>query len=293
MASNALADRVGAQLAPLEFTALASGRQFVRKRGRNRHRVEFSGPGGEIPSLVFEDASVKQLEKAWRAGGVLTGPAFAFDLGSNQAKAAAFILARLSFFDWIETPDAVVREVACRYVPGFIDPSLIVPYLVTHVGPEGVERYATGLVSGRAELAPAFVSELRAPTSTASRTADHGTQLAQALRRFAPAVRPRVPDDVALSPSPLGRNLRCFFGRQLRAWGEPAAARALRGLDDETIQKIYAAQVAFGTPVTKSLEAVRLVLAAVDADRPPAFETPDPRFFQYHARHVTPFADPT
>jgi hypothetical protein len=293
MASNALADRVGPQLAPLAFTALASGRAFVRKRGKNRHRVEFSGPDGVIPSLVFEDAAVRQLVKDWRAGGVLTGPAFAFELGSNQVKVAAFILAQLSFFEWLEMPETVARDVACRYVPGFIDPSSIVPYVMRHLGPDGVERYATGLLSGRSELAPAFISELRTPTSTASRNADHGTQLAQALRRFAPAVRPNVPDGVVPSPSPLGRNLRCFFGRQLRAWGEPAAARALSGLDDETIQRLYRSQAAIRTPVTKSVEAVQLVLAAVDADRPPALEAPDPRFFQYHARHVTPFMDPS
>lgn len=284
-----LADRVRAQLEAAEFKALASGGRFVRKRDRTRHRVEFSGAGGAQPSLIFEDAVVRRLVPDWRAGGPLSGPAFALDLPSAQPRLARTLVEQLSFFDWLESPEAVGHDVSCRYVAGFIDPALIVPYLVAHLGPNGVERYAAGLLAGRSELTPAFASELRARGRTVDRAADHGTQLAQALRRFVPGVRPALPDGVCPSTSAAARNLRCFFGRQLRAWGEPGCAQALARVDDETIQRLHGAQLALRTPVTSSVEAVRLVMAAVGTERAPRVAAPSPRFFQYHARHLAPF----
>jgi hypothetical protein len=85
--------------------------------------------------------------------------------------------------------------------------------------------------------------------------------------------------------APDAAHLRGFFGLQLRAWGEPAAAAALARLDDPAIRELRAAQAALAAPVTESVDAVRLLLAAVDVDRRPRRRAPAPRRFQYHARH--------
>lgn len=299
-------ERVADSLAPHGFAPRAQCHTLVRKKGKNVHRIEFqsshrNAPGYAVvwPALVFEDAATRKLVKGWRAGGPLNGPAFSLDTPVNVADAedadhlAALIQERLAFFDWLEDPERVLADVARRYVSGLVDPLLVAPYLRAHLGEGGVLTYAAGLIGGRAELAPAFATELRSPSPEdgGSGSLDHGTQLARAARDLRSRLVSLVPTDVVESTARAARHLRNHLGLQLRAWGEPDAARALRRAHDDDVTYAYAAQKALSEPGVDSVAGARLALTlATGATRDPVRSAPEPRLFQYFVRHTEPFA---
>lgn len=307
LVTEAFRAHLGERLVALGFEARAQGKSFVRKRGKNVHRVELqssyrNAPGYAVawPSLVFEDAATRKLEKGWRAGGLLGGPSFgAIDAPRNVANAddaealVSLVLERVSFFDWLETPERVRSDVSSRYVAGLVDPHLIVPYLHANLGEAAAEGYAACLLAGRPELAPAFLGASKEESGERAglAQADHGTQLARALRGPCTRLLDALPRDTACSRLAAARHLRCFFGRQLRAFGERAAAHALHRAEDEDVVGTHTAQKASKEPLTSSVEAARLALAlATGEDRAPRRDAPVPRFFQYFAHHMDAFA---
>jgi hypothetical protein len=142
------------------------------------------------------------------------------------------------------------------------------------------------LLGARPELWPAFASTRAAAEANAVGVADHGTQLAMLMRAGEEPVASSKPSDLVTSNVPAARGLRSFFGHQLRAWGEPAAAAELRHISDEDLLRTHAEQKALGEPIVDSISAARLVVhVATGEDRPPARGAPSPRLFQYHVRH--------
>ncbi len=272
-------------LAAHGFAPRARGAKLVRKRGRVTHAIELgsshrNGPGDVtcFVSLAYEDASIEDF----RAGGTLSAEPFADQGSCNIAIAAdaltARIVARLSFFELLDDERATLAEVCRRYVPGFVAPRLVVRYLAARLGEEAVAQYARALLDGRPELWPAF---LGAPTGS---NPDHGTQLARAS-----GLRLTPPSGTVVSEIASSAHLRCFIGRQLRAWGEPGAAASLRRVEDGQIKELHDAQTALGEPITRSLEAARLALVCVGQRREPRQPRPSPELFQYHVLHA-PFA---
>jgi hypothetical protein len=292
--------RIARDLVPRGFAVRARGASLVRKRGKNTHRIDFSSSHKNAEGYVvcwvgpfFEDAAVRKTEKGWRAGGLLTGPAFAEEGSTNVAvpadadALAERIVQHLAFFDLLEDPARVLVEVRRRYVPGLVAPVVVVPYLRARLGAGAVSEYASALLAARPELWPAFASTRAgsAATTHGVALADHGTQLAMVITAAEESAL-KVPADVVTSNQPPARSLRCFFGRQLRAWGEPAAAAELRSVGDEDILRARAAQDALGEPIVDSVAAARLVLhLAAREDRLPARPAPSPRLFQYHVLH--------
>jgi hypothetical protein len=119
--------------------------------------------------------------------------------------------------------------------------------------------------------------------------ADHGSQLAQALKGRVRGPLD-VPSDAVRSPDDTQRHLRDVMGLQLRAWGEVEAAHALRLAGDDDIARVRAAQVSATETWVDSVRAARLALTlALGVDRPPRRDAPSPRLFQYYANHVEPF----
>lgn len=300
--SDAFRARVADRLLPLGFVARAANKALVRKRGRNLHRVAFASSHHNAPGQVaawvrleHEDAATRRLARGWRAGGQLDGRELALELETNVAVAThadrlvETIVEQLAFFDLLEQPRIVAAEVMRRYVPGILDPDVVAPYLRAHLGAGAVIAYAAALLRGRPELAPAFVTALD-EEDDGRPLRDHGTQLAHAVRTHGGGARPDVPAGAVRSPAPAARSLRSFFGLQLRAWGEPAAAHALHAVGDDVIVHVQAAQQALAGPLVDSPDAARLALeAALGEDRAPRRRAPSPRLFQYHARHE-PFA---
>jgi hypothetical protein len=139
---------------------------------------------------------------------------FALELETNvadpeQADKLVFAIAHhIAFFDWLEDPSAVVAEVMRRYVPGFIEPGLIAPFLRAHLGKKAVFAYADALLRGRPELAPAFMTALDDDGN--SQIQDHGTQLARAIRLHGDARCPEIPPGTVRSTA--ARGYRSFFG---------------------------------------------------------------------------------
>ncbi len=292
------------RLRPLGFEARAQHKSLVRKVGKNLHRVDFTSsyrnaPGYAVvwPALHFEDAATRKLLKGWRAGGLLSTGLFALSVPNNvaesadAAKLADVVVAELAFFDWMEDPAAVLREVSRRYVPGLLDPLTIAPFLRARLGVGAVHAYATALLTGRPELAPAFATELAAPDGTAEAPAnlDHGTLLARGVRAFGGGLSVAVPSDTVTSVAKTARHLRCFFGRQLRAWGEPRQAGELRRIGDDAIHAVRKQQEAFGPSIVDNKASARLILALTGDDRDPARQVPSPRLFQYHVLHAEPW----
>lgn len=290
--------RVAAALAPHGFVASASATRLKRKVGARTDLIDFSSshynaPGSAVcfVALHVEDARVRKQVKGWRTGGVLTGPHVAAEVPTNVAVQAdadrllAEILDRLAFFELLAAPERALAEVRRRYVPGFLQPIVIAPYLATHLGAASVRAYAEAVLAARPELWPGFLGPAKAAARTADLLADHGAQLAVALAGEATQLAP--PAGTARAGASIAAHQRDFVGLQLRAWGEPEAAAALARLDDAAVAALRDAQEALGTPLTTDRQAARLALAATGADRAPRRKAPSPVHFQYHARHAT------
>ncbi|BDG02497.1 hypothetical protein [Anaeromyxobacter oryzae] len=294
--------RVADLLAPSGFAPRAKG-DLVRRRGKNVHRVGFSSSQrnteGHVAcsvSLGFEDAAVRAQSPGWAAGGFLDGPEFDgswqrsnIAVPGDADALADLVMKRLEFLELMESPETVLSETSRRYVPGLVEPRVIVPYLAVRLGRDAALSYARALLGGRPELWPAFAGACGRGNAPGGH-ADHGSQLATALADVEAVPPPAAPADVVPSADPRAAALRCFFGRQLRAWGEPEAAAALRRLPDADVHGSYAAQKAVEEPLVDSAAAARVVLRCVlGEDRIPRRPAPRPRLFQYHALHE-PFA---
>jgi hypothetical protein len=287
--------RVAGALEPLGFKVAAKGTRLARVRGSIAHRVEFSASPRNAPgyamcfaSMAYHDRSIQKVAPKWMAGGSLKGPAFADPVPSNVADSMeadalfATILARLAFFDAMDDSAGTSAELCRRYVPGLVDPSAVVPFLTVRRGPTAATRYAQALLEGRSELWPAFASA--AGPAPSGLTADHGTQLRLALAGLAADLRP--PHGTVASKDPAAANLRCFLGRQLRAWGEPNAASALHRVGDAEVLAAHEEQRKLQEPLTESIAAARCALRlAIGEDRAPHRAAPTPAYFQYHVLH--------
>jgi hypothetical protein len=294
--------RVADALAPRGFVPNAPFSKLKRKAGKSVHLVEFSSSHRNVAedvacyvALVVEDARVRKVSPGWRAGGALNGPSFAGDVPTNVALSAeadelfSVVLDRLAFFDLLAAPEEAFAQLRLRYVPGLVDPVLIAPYLATHLGADAAAAYGCALLEARPELWPAFASPLeeRGPGGPGVHD-DHGTQLAAALRAIGVVGEFERPADVVACAERPAAHLRSFFGCQLRAWGEAAAAAALRRVPDDEVLALRAAQEGLGEPIVDSLAAVRLALATTTgAARDPTRAAPRPRCFQYFAKHAT------
>ncbi len=81
-------------------------------------------------------------------------------------------------------------------------------------------------------------------------------------------------------------SLRCFFGRQLRAWGEDGAARRLHRVADARVRAVHEEQAKLPGPAVDDPERARRLLREVTGEtRPPRRRAPEPRLFQYHVLH--------
>lgn len=296
------------RLAPLGFEARARHQSLVRKRGKDVHRVEFRSRrdweslASEWPSLFVEDAATRKLVKGWRAGGSLGQEDFGGEGRPSAADAqdpstlAAFCFERLSFFDWMDDPEAVLRDVSARYVLGLTEPVQIAPYLRTRLGAEAVASYAQALLDGRPELAPAFLTELASLEHAhearldGAGQLDHGAQLARVVHAYAEGRALHVPSGTVRSTLKTARHLRCFFGRQLRAWGETAIAHELHRVEDAAIQATYEREEEMrGRPLLREGAAGLVIELVTGTRRPPRNAEPKPRLFQYHSLMAEPF----
>jgi hypothetical protein len=294
--TDSFRDRLARELGPLGFAARKKA--LVRKVGPTWHRVELSSSHGNVPgdvtawvTLVVTDPRIARVEPRWRAGGSLGGPEFADDPPSNVAdptqarELVERIRRRLAFFDAVQDPGSVHQAACRRYVPGMVAPRVVVPYLLAHLGAGAVKSYARALLRGRPELWPAFAG---AGQQVARRSGlpDHGTQLAQQLTKHSITLADPPPTDTVVSTDPAAASLRCFFGLQLRAWGEVDTASYLRRLPDERIHVLWAEQERLPGPAVDSAARVSVVLREITGEgRPPRRKAPTPRLFQYHVLH--------
>ena len=287
-------------LAPHGFTSRASGATLLRRRGATTHRIDLSSSHHNSPghvtcwvALSVLDKDVAALEPAWRAGGDLGGEPFMLAKPCNIAITAqarrlrALVVAELAFFDLLDDAARVLTEVRRRYLPGLLEPQQIVPYLRCRLGTGAVAAYATDLLGGRPELWPGFLGARGRTAAPVSRSQpDHGTQLALMLARHASAIELAPPADAVTSTDLAAANLRCFFGRQLRAWNESALAAELRRVPDDRIKALRSAQEWLALPVT-ARDSVGIVLDALTSKpRAPRRSSPDPELFQYHVLHA-------
>lgn len=299
LVTEGLHARLSHELAPLDF--VARKKAFVRKRGKITHRIEMSSSHHNAPgfvaawiALTYVDTAVARVESGWRAGGELGGAEFLAEPPVNVADPAqvevlvARIHARLGFFAQVDDAPALLERARRGYVPGMLEPRVLVPYLVARMGNAAASSYASALLGGRPELWPAFLGASAETVKAQKGTCpDHGTDLSLSLAKLEVRLETAPPRDAVVSSSLGAANLRCFFGRQLRAWGEPEAAAWLRRIPDPRIQELRAAQEAMrgpdtGPPVDDGRQ-VAIVLHEVTGDtRAPRRERPTPRFFQYH-----------
>ena len=210
---------------------------------------------------------------------------------ADAAEASALVAhvrSRLSFFSLLEDPSATLEAACRRFVPGLLHPRQVAPYLHAHGGLTAIERYARALLAGCPELWPAFASTASGAPPKGSAQLDDGSELAVMLARHAPGVEVEAPIDVVRTADRRAANLRCFYGLELRAWGEAPVAARLRTLDDERVLELSRAHTRLKLPID-SPEHVHQTLAALGVERRPARDRPDPLRFQYHARHA-PFA---
>lgn len=290
---------LGELLVPKGFVARAKGARFVRNSGRNKHEISLGSSHYNAPGNVtcfvayfFFDAATRASDASWRAGGTFDGPAF-FDRTPNNvahpdhaAGLVRLMVERLAFFDWLERPADALRLVCERYVPGFYEPHVIVPYLRAHLGADAVQAYALALLAARPELWPAFLGRLRDPKGSVMSSPDHGTSLATAMAGEGALAARAAPDDVALSGGGSAGNLRAFFGLMLRAWGEPELAARLRRSTDEDVERLWNEHQALPDHRVDSVEAARLVVRSLTGEaRSPARSQPSPLHFQYHVAH--------
>lgn len=281
------------------FTPNKHRTAFVRRNGTAIERVELTisevSSTKAWASLSFElkDRSIAKIAPGWLAGGRGL-PAFPEDHGrtwniARAKNAKAFVAYVRSGFAWFElAADArrVLEEASRRYVPGFVEPSVIVPYLRVRLGVESVAGYARAFLAARPELWPAVIGR---PIVKPGFAIDHGTELAQVVKDHAPRVALRAPRDCVRSRDIAAANLRCFFGRELRAWGEPEAAALLRRIADKPIVELYNA-LEDSSLHGGDAKSARALLELVGANRRRLRRTrPTPRLFQYHVLNE-PFA---
>jgi hypothetical protein len=297
--------RVAEALGPHGFKAGARAAWLARRNGSITHRIEFSASHLNAPgsvtcfvALLYVDRAIRGRSRGWQAGGQLGGPPFAEDPPTNVADSReadallATIVARIPFFDLLDDSDRICAEVCRRYVPGIVEPSVVVPFVLHRRGPDAAIRYAHALLSGRPELWPAFASDEAQLRSSAPSSVGlgHGTQLRLALSEAGGNLAETLvsPPGTVGSTDLQAANLRSFLGLQLRAWGEPEAAGALRRVGDAEILATYGAQrkLPDAHVLTKSVEAARCALrVAIGQDRAPKRAAPDPELFQYHVLH--------
>jgi len=291
-------NRLAELLLPQGFAVRAKGARFVRKRARNVHEVSLGSShyntAGDVTCFVtylFHDASCTAVDPDWRGGGAFGGPAFFDRTGNNIAHAdeATALLARmqerLAFFELLERPSELLPLVCERYVPGFYEPHVIVPYLRVHLGAAAVRTYAHALLSGLPELWPTFLGGARAPQQS-GRIPDHGTSLARALLPEEGIAASETPHDAVHSMGGSAGNLRAHFGLLLRAWGESNAAALLRRATDESVERLHGQRDSLPDRTVDSVDAARLALELATGEaRDPARHRPEPRHFQYHVAH--------
>lgn len=293
--------RIAEDLAPLGFTSTA--RAYVRKRGTVRHEILVGSSHYNTPTdvrweLVFgyTDRKIAAIAPDWRAHGHLAASPLAEPAPENlvdpvqAARLREVVRANVAYFDLLDDAPRAFAEVCRRYVPGFVEPAMVVPYLVTRVGVDAADAYARALLAARPELAPAFASARAGGMKKGRAQPDHGTQLARALAAHGAGASVPTPTDVARSERLEDANGRSHVGLSLRAWGEPEAAAALRRLDDEAIAALQKRRAAVedGPPVD-SVEAAKLAIEAVTGTRrPPRRAKPEPRLAQY-AELMAPF----
>ncbi|HRG99929.1 MAG TPA: hypothetical protein PLR99_26975 [Polyangiaceae bacterium] len=307
--------RLADALAPEGFVAKGGGATLVRnvraargqdggKHGARAHRVELSSSHRNAPGyvvcrvdLAYTDADVKRLDPTWRAGGQLAFGAFGDlripeDIADPDSADAllACVTAHLRFFAWLDDPKRVARDVGRRYMPGFFAPRRVVPYLAARLGPEAARTYAARLLAGRPELWPAFRAATLGVNDEPGVSPDQGTELARALAAWAPggsdAPELAAPEGTASCGDLRAANLRCFFGRLLRARGEPEAAARLRAVGDDAIRALGRASERPEQPLVEDDKLARLaVKVATGEDRAPRLARPRPLYFQYFTLH--------
>jgi hypothetical protein len=292
-------ERLAGEVTPLGF--VARKKALVRRVGRTVQRIELSSSHRNVPgdvtawvALVVTDPLVARAEPGWRAGGNLGGAEFYDEPPTNVADSAQAgeliecVLRRLSFFSLMQDPHALHDSACRRYVPGILEPRILVPYLLTRLGPDAVATYGAALLRGRPELLPAFSGAHHQAARGGAGHPDHGTQLALQLTKHGVRLTPAddSPPDAVVSLDPAAASLRSFFGLQLRAWGEVDAAALLRRVSDERIQAVRTAQRQLPGPTVDSAPQASVVLREATGElRAPRRETPEPRLFQYHVLH--------
>ncbi|MBK6464636.1 MAG: hypothetical protein IPF92_27075 [Myxococcales bacterium] len=300
-------ERLAGALTPYGFVAKASGATLVRsvralrgQHGARSHRVELSSSHRNAPgyvvcraALTYTDADVRRLDRAWSAGGPLAYGAFGDleipeDIADRESADAllARITASLRFFAWLDDEKRVARDVGRRYMPGFFAPRRVVPYLAARLGPKAAQTYAARLLAGRPELWPAFHAATLGTKDEPGVTPDQGTELARALATWAPSADLVAPEGTAACGDLRAANLRCFFGRLLRARGEPTAAARLRDVGDDAIRTLGRASERPEQPLVEDDKLARLaVKVATGVDRAPRMPKPKPLYFQYFTLH--------
>jgi hypothetical protein len=301
---------VAAELLPRGFTALADNKRLKRSAGRGVvEEVSFSsshhnGPTSAVcwVALLVNDRAIAAVSPRWQAGGGLNVKPFADDvscdlaLPGQPARLLALVLRRLSFFDLLRDPPALLAAASRGPVPGLLHPALVVPYLRVRLGPEAAQTYAEALLAGRPELWPGFLGGIELAAETPAHGLDDGAQLGLEIARHgAPGDAARLaaaaPPRVAVSTRRDAAHLRSHMGLQLRAWGEAHLTPRLARLDDETVLALYAEQGRQGSQVD-SPDRLRVLLAALGASPPePRQPAPSPRYFQYLAR-AEPYGRP-
>lgn len=288
---EAFGARMAKTFEPLGFKSQAKGNEFVRKQGKNRHRIQLDlrdteGGISVTTSMTFFDGLVRKTEKHWEASvGLGETPLVErqwSDVKSDEdvSMLVARIAGGLDYFTLFESPERVFEEVSRRYLPGLVTPLGVAPYLRLHLGDDAVLSYVEWMLANRPELWPSFAAGAPAGTSYLS---DHGSQLAAVAKKTATQLEP--PRDTAATDDRAPRSLRDFFGLQLRAWGEPAAAAKLRVVPDASIVATRKAQEGLKEILVDSPKATRVLLQLVGEDRDPTQEKPMPRYFQYHVLH--------
>jgi hypothetical protein len=302
MVLRAFASRVAAVLAERDFAPTNDWRRFSRARGTAVDRVEltpepYPRPGDVRCSVLFEieDEAIRAIAPTWELRELLSsfGTLEPFPTANLAVAAEADWLlyeveSALEFFDLAAHPEDLLAEASRRYVPGFVDPSRVAPLLRVYLGPEGVARYASGLLRGRPELWPAFLAhrgQTTLPKTLAS--ADHGTELALMVATHAPTAKLAMPPaDTVRSPDLAAANLRAVLGLKLRAWGEPVAAGLLRRVSDDRIEALWDKLRDQGIDRVDDARGARAVLhAATGEDRPCLRASPEPLYYQYKRLH--------
>jgi hypothetical protein len=291
-------ERLARELVDRGFVARRQNSRFVRRHGDVTESVELSSSFHNTRGHVTSWGGLFVVDKAlpgWRAGGDFGSPAFKQDRDWNIADTKnaddvlEHIVDSLGFFALTADPDKLLARVCTRYVGGFVDPSVVVPYLAARRGDEAVATYARALLDGRGELWPGFLGQRDGSIVASKARPGHGAELALMLATHAPGVAITPPTDAVRARDHAPANLRGNIGLQLRAWGEPAAAPLLRRMEDERVLALNEAQRAVGMTVDDPVSARMALREVTGEDRALRRRKPKPRLFQYEVLH-DPFA---